>query len=46
VVQLGAEQNGDKDNHHRDKRLVVLSALLIGVTEFCQVIFPVLRVSG
>jgi hypothetical protein len=39
VIKLGAEQDGDKDDHHRYKRLVVLSTLLIGVAELCQVIF-------
>jgi hypothetical protein len=45
VVVLRAEEDSDKNDHHRDKRPVILSALLIGVAELCQVIFPILWVA-
>jgi hypothetical protein len=45
VIELSAEQHGYYNDHHEDELLVVLSALLIGVAELCQVILPILWVA-
>jgi hypothetical protein len=36
VEVLDAEEDGDQHEHHEEERVVILSALLIGVFKLCQ----------
>jgi hypothetical protein len=39
---LEAKEDGDQDEHHNEKGLVVAAALLIWVFELCQKLLPIL----